>query len=204
MNQYLTPLKESNTCAKNLSKTSSQPREGDWICFGCNNLNFSFRKKCNRCKVQTREQNEQVSQYYYNYYPQECYYLQDKENYPIASNDPALNYTQTEKKAERNEEKQLSATTAKDRGEKTPERERSKAMLPSVSPLVKRYNRHENNSTQEVYYSPFRVKEKDCLRTRDYGPTSTSITSTSPKRPNPSSKLVALISSRRCSVSCKG
>lgn len=57
MNQYLTPLKESNACAKNQSKTTSQPREGDWVCFGCNNLNFSFRKKCNRCKVQTREQN---------------------------------------------------------------------------------------------------------------------------------------------------
>lgn len=122
MNQYLTPLKESNTCAKNQSKTSSQPREGDWVCFGCNNLNFSFRKKCNRCKVQTREQNEQVSQYYYNYYPQECYYLQDKENYPMTSNDPSMGYTLSEKKAERTEEKKISATTVKDRVEKTPER----------------------------------------------------------------------------------
>lgn len=26
-------------------------REGDWTCFNCKNLNFSFRKKCNRCKV---------------------------------------------------------------------------------------------------------------------------------------------------------
>ena len=26
-------------------------REGDWTCFYCKNLNFSFRKKCNRCKA---------------------------------------------------------------------------------------------------------------------------------------------------------
>ena len=26
-------------------------REGDWTCFNCKNLNFSFRKKCNRCKI---------------------------------------------------------------------------------------------------------------------------------------------------------
>ena len=24
-------------------------REGDWTCFDCHNLNFSFRIKCNRC-----------------------------------------------------------------------------------------------------------------------------------------------------------
>ena len=24
-------------------------REGDWTCFDCHNLNFSFRVKCNRC-----------------------------------------------------------------------------------------------------------------------------------------------------------
>lgn len=26
-------------------------REGDWICKNCCNLNFSFRKECNRCKL---------------------------------------------------------------------------------------------------------------------------------------------------------
>ncbi len=26
-------------------------REGDWICKFCNNLNFAFRKECNRCKL---------------------------------------------------------------------------------------------------------------------------------------------------------
>ena len=24
-------------------------RAGDWTCFDCNNLNFAFRTKCNRC-----------------------------------------------------------------------------------------------------------------------------------------------------------
>lgn len=26
-------------------------REGDWICFFCQNLNFSFRNECNRCQA---------------------------------------------------------------------------------------------------------------------------------------------------------
>ena len=30
---------------------SIKERKGDWICILCNNLNFSFRTKCNRCKV---------------------------------------------------------------------------------------------------------------------------------------------------------
>ena len=25
-------------------------REGDWTCKNCKNLNFAFRKECNRCK----------------------------------------------------------------------------------------------------------------------------------------------------------
>jgi hypothetical protein len=24
-------------------------RKGDWVCMGCKNLNFSFRKECNKC-----------------------------------------------------------------------------------------------------------------------------------------------------------
>ena len=33
-------------------------REGDWTCSNCNNLNFSFRVKCNRCFI-FKEQSEQ-------------------------------------------------------------------------------------------------------------------------------------------------
>jgi hypothetical protein len=36
-------------------------REGDWTCSNCNNLNFSFRAKCNRCNI-TKEQSEQNKQ----------------------------------------------------------------------------------------------------------------------------------------------
>ena len=32
-------------------------RAGDWVCFSCNNLNFSFRNICNRCKL-TREKSD--------------------------------------------------------------------------------------------------------------------------------------------------
>lgn len=32
-----------------------QEREGDWICGFCKNLNFSFRTKCNRCKISKQE-----------------------------------------------------------------------------------------------------------------------------------------------------
>lgn len=30
-------------------------REGDWICSSCKNLNFAFRKVCNRCATQKNE-----------------------------------------------------------------------------------------------------------------------------------------------------
>jgi len=60
MNQYLTPLKDSNQTINRQTKTQSQTRDGDWVCYNCNNLNFSFRKKCNRCKTQTKGQNQQI------------------------------------------------------------------------------------------------------------------------------------------------
>ena len=34
---------------KNKNKKNFIEREGDWTCFYCGNLNFSFRKNCNRC-----------------------------------------------------------------------------------------------------------------------------------------------------------
>lgn len=52
------------------SRTNDDPSQ-DWVCFKCNNLNFSFRTKCNRCKVQSREDNQQLlyaDYYYYNQY----------------------------------------------------------------------------------------------------------------------------------------
>ena len=37
----------------NENKTQKQfsEREGDWICFNCKNVNFAFRKLCNRCQL---------------------------------------------------------------------------------------------------------------------------------------------------------
>lgn len=32
-------------------------RAGDWVCILCNNLNYSFRKVCNRCQTQTKRDN---------------------------------------------------------------------------------------------------------------------------------------------------
>ena len=36
---------------KKKNKKNFEAREGDWTCYFCKNLNFSFRKKCNRCGV---------------------------------------------------------------------------------------------------------------------------------------------------------
>jgi hypothetical protein len=54
MNEYATPV---NYLQEISHKDGQQSRNGDWICIKCNNLNFSFRKKCNRCRQQTKEEN---------------------------------------------------------------------------------------------------------------------------------------------------
>ena len=36
---------------KQRTKKFIEERPGDWICFYCQNLNFAFRNKCNRCGV---------------------------------------------------------------------------------------------------------------------------------------------------------
>ena len=33
-------------------------KKNDWICSYCNNLNFSFRKKCNKCKISKENSNK--------------------------------------------------------------------------------------------------------------------------------------------------
>jgi hypothetical protein len=40
---------------KKVVKRNYNGRDGDWICFYCKNLNFSFRKNCNRCGIQKEE-----------------------------------------------------------------------------------------------------------------------------------------------------
>ena len=43
---------------KNKKKSFSE-REGDWPCYKCKNINFSFRKKCNKCKL-LKEESEKL------------------------------------------------------------------------------------------------------------------------------------------------
>lgn len=42
---------------KNQKQSTQGHRAGDWICIKCNNLNYSFRNRCNRCQIQTKKQN---------------------------------------------------------------------------------------------------------------------------------------------------
>ena len=78
---FRTPSKTSQPDRSDPPKTNSTSRQGDWVCLQCNNLNFSFRKKCNRCKLQTRYDNQQLSAYYSQLVP--SYHQPDqKENFP--------------------------------------------------------------------------------------------------------------------------
>ena len=41
------------------AKKSFEEREGDWVCYYCKNLNFSFRDNCNRCNAFKHDSEEQ-------------------------------------------------------------------------------------------------------------------------------------------------
>ena len=43
--------------AKSKPQNTESHRAGDWVCILCHNLNYSFRKVCNRCQVQTKREN---------------------------------------------------------------------------------------------------------------------------------------------------
>jgi hypothetical protein len=65
-------------------------REGDWTCSNCNNLNFSFRIKCNRCEL-AKEQSEQ-NKTKENKEPKEQKHIQNKnKNY---YSNPTMNLLQ--------------------------------------------------------------------------------------------------------------
>ena len=40
---------------KNKKKKNFIEREGDWCCYDCKNINFSFRDKCNKCQLLKEE-----------------------------------------------------------------------------------------------------------------------------------------------------
>ena len=47
------------------TKLPLEIRVGDWICLYCNNLNFSFRIKCNRCGLLRKSSSHLLKQKYY-------------------------------------------------------------------------------------------------------------------------------------------
>lgn len=49
---------DANNTIESSQKKKKKPfteREGDWVCFKCKNLNFSFRLKCNRCLISKQD-----------------------------------------------------------------------------------------------------------------------------------------------------
>ena len=58
-----------NTLNKKKKKESKllKERKGDWVCYFCKNLNFSFRDICNRCQKTKEESGIMIKQFYYLY-----------------------------------------------------------------------------------------------------------------------------------------
>lgn len=125
---FFTPIKENLPPTKQV-KSTTQSREGDWVCLNCNNLNFSFRKKCNRCKTQTRQQNDNDANYSYYYYKPFLFPAHNSHTTSADSNPP------------------LPLCTPKRTLEHTPEKKHKE--LPSVSPLIKKYNSRDIESSNQ-------------------------------------------------------
>ena len=51
LNNMYNNININNTSNQNKEKPKKpfEIRAGDWTCYDCNNLNFAFRIKCNRC-----------------------------------------------------------------------------------------------------------------------------------------------------------
>ena len=60
------------------TKLPLEIRVGDWICLYCNNLNFSFRIKCNRCGLLIKSSAHLLNKKYYN---NKYQYLGNSNNY---------------------------------------------------------------------------------------------------------------------------
>jgi hypothetical protein len=123
--------KASSTESSEASQKTSSDNSQDWVCIKCNNLNFSFRKKCNRCKVQSREDNQQaiyLDYYYYNHYYQystPSFEKKTESTEPFSESSLVTNEPKTPVK-----KSFVSESSIPDRDSKG---------LPSVSPLVKKY-----------------------------------------------------------------
>ena len=53
----------SNFILLNNKQKHFSERLGDWVCFKCKNLNFSFRNFCNRCQLSKEESNNSFMQF---------------------------------------------------------------------------------------------------------------------------------------------
>lgn len=137
MEAYYTPVKQMPSAMTKITRSSNQTREGDWICFNCHNLNFSFRKKCNRCKTQTRQQNESAALLISFY----------EKNYMTAQLAQAQSGCQ-DKVSHANTSANSQPVLTPQRINQTPEKIQKD--LPSVSPLVKKYNAREETPMSEA------------------------------------------------------
>ena len=55
-----TPKNVFNKYQKHKNCKPFVERTGDWICKSCQNLNFAFRNKCNRCGLPKSEENDVI------------------------------------------------------------------------------------------------------------------------------------------------
>ena len=63
-NYYPNPITKNNNIylLNKIKSNNIRDKKNDWICSNCNNLNFSFRTKCNRCKIR-KEDSDKRKQY---------------------------------------------------------------------------------------------------------------------------------------------
>ena len=56
-NYYVNPVTKNNNIylLNKIRANNLRDKKNDWICSNCNNLNFSFRTKCNRCKIKKED-----------------------------------------------------------------------------------------------------------------------------------------------------
>lgn len=164
---YFTPIKTIQPQGRQLFNSECVQRQGDWVCVNCQNLNYSFRKKCNRCKTQSREDNEKHSVYSYYYYPRvditpfSHETLQHIDQHPHSDilntgNQPS----QSTDSHQDNKENQpinddWNAVMETPKKKKIPLSNHSSKLdgLPSVSPLVKKYHQKQHHTTLEVTLS---------------------------------------------------
>lgn len=118
-----------------INEIQMTPRDGpqDWVCYKCNNLNFSFRKKCNRCKIQSREDNEQL--FYNDYYYYNQYYHYHNVQTERTQSTP---YKSTEHHTHSQVHSPRKSTPKPSKKEND--------NLPSVSPLLKKYQKSRKST----------------------------------------------------------